>query len=993
MFVYVYNKDIYVIFVNYFRQMQNSLFNTLSASLEGDLYIDELHTFIYATDASVYRQIPVAVIYPKTNSDLKKVIEFSNKNKLSITPRAAGTSLAGQCVTDGIVLDLSKYFIDKLEFNVENKKIRLQPGIVRDSLNKSLKSKQLFFGPNTSTSNRCNVGGMFGNNSSGTTSIKYGVTRDKVISSKGFLSDGSFIEVKPLTKKEFQQKLKLNSLEGEIYKYFNTLFQQENIERLLEEGFPKLSIHRRNTGFSIDELYNSSFFKTDANQHFNLNKLLCGSEGTLYIATELELKLDDVQPQHSALVAAHFTSISDCLEAVETTLTHDLFTCEMMDKTILDCTKDSMKYKGHRFFLEDDPEAILMLELRSDSSIELEKQVKNILAVLKSLTKSYASPVLIGGEIDLAVELRKAGLGLLGNLKGDEKAVACIEDTSVAVEDLPHYISDFSKIMTSYNQKAVYYAHAGAGELHLRPILNLKTAKGVEEFKNISKDVAHLVKKYDGALSGEHGDGKVRAPFTKLMVGEECYNIFQEIKHTFDPHNLFNPGKIVNPKPIDTDLRYEVDRHEPEISTKMDFSKNLGILRAAEQCNGSGDCRKSHEFEGGMCPSYQATKNEKDTTRARANMLREVLTQNHQDKNAFDDENLKEIFDLCVSCKACKNECPSNVDVAAFKTEFLYQYQKANGVKLRTKLFAKNNLINKLASPVAPLYNWLNTNVLTSNFVKQTAGVASERSLPKLSAQSLRAKIEKGLISLKQVGEKKKSVYLFIDEFTNYLDVQIGIDAIELLTKLGYEVKVLKHEESGRAYFSKGLLDEAQKFIDKNIEVFKSKVSIEFPLLGVEPSSILSFRDEYLKLASDKNSAEELSKHVFLIEEFLNAEIQSGNLTSAQFSEEKKEIKIHNHCYQKALSNQIHTFNLLNLPKNFKVTLIPSGCCGMAGSFGYEKEHYKVSQDIGELVLFPAVRKSDAIISANGTSCRHQIKDGTQKEALHPVSILNQYVL
>jgi FAD/FMN-containing dehydrogenase/Fe-S oxidoreductase len=973
--------------------MQNSLFKSLSDSLTGSIQTDHLHTSIYATDASVYREIPKAVIYPKTNSDLIEVIKFAQLNKISITPRAAGTSLAGQCVTDGIVVDLSKHFINEIKFDNKAKRIQLQPGVVRDALNKRLKLEHLFFGPNTSTSNRCNVGGMFGNNSSGTTSIKYGVTRDKIISSKGFLSDGSFIEVKPLTKDEFQEKSRLNSLEGQIYNFFNRLFQRQDIEMLLENGFPKSSIHRRNTGYAIDELYNNSFFKDHSNSFFNLNNLLCGSEGTLFIATELELILDDIQPKHSAMIAAHYESISDCLESVETTMTHDLYTCEMMDKTILDCTKNSMKYKGHRFFIEKDPEAILMLELRSNSKNDLADKIKSLLEALKVSTKAYASPVLTDGEIDLAVELRKAGLGLLGNLKGDAKAVACIEDTSVTIKDLPHYIADFSKIMKSYGQKAVYYAHAGAGELHLRPILNLKTSKGVEEFKNISSDVAHLVKSYGGALSGEHGDGRVRAPFTELVVGKECYKIFQDIKNVFDPNHIFNPGKIVDPKPIDTDLRYETDRVEPDISTKMDFSKNLGILRAAEQCNGSGDCRKSHEFEGGMCPSYQATKNEKDTTRARANLLREVLTQKHQEKNAFDDEDLKDIFDLCISCKACKNECPSNVDVGAFKTEFLYQYQKANGVKLRTKVFAKNNQINKLASPLAPIYNWLNSNSITSSFIKQSAGIAKERSLPKLSSQSLRSKIDKGQISLKAVGNKKKSVYLFLDEFSNFLDVTIGIDAIELLTKLGYEVKILKHEESGRAYFSKGLLDEAQRFIDTNVSVFEPLVSKNSPLLGIEPSTILSFRDEYLKLASDKSSAEKLSEHVYLIEEFLDSEIQTGHLTSDQFSEEVKEIKIHNHCYQKALSNQIHTFNVMNLPKNFKVTLIPSGCCGMAGSFGYEKEHYEVSQAIGELVLFPAVRKSNALICANGTSCRHQIKDGTSKEALHPISILNRYVL
>jgi FAD/FMN-containing dehydrogenase/Fe-S oxidoreductase len=973
--------------------MQNSLFKSLSDSLTGSIQTDHLHTSIYATDASVYREIPKAVIYPKTNSDLIEVIKFAQLNKISITPRAAGTSLAGQCVTDGIVVDLSKHFINEIKFDNKAKRIQLQPGVVRDALNKRLKLEHLFFGPNTSTSNRCNVGGMFGNNSSGTTSIKYGVTRDKIISSKGFLSDGSFIEVKPLTKDEFQEKSRLNSLEGQIYNFFNRLFQRQDIEMLLENGFPKSSIHRRNTGYAIDELYNNSFFKDHSNSFFNLNNLLCGSEGTLFIATELELLLDDIQPKHSAMIAAHYESISDCLESVETTMTHDLYTCEMMDKTILDCTKNSMKYKGHRFFIEKDPEAILMLELRSNSKNDLADKIKSLLEALKVFTKAYASPVLTDGEIDLAVELRKAGLGLLGNLKGDAKAVACIEDTSVTIKDLPHYIADFSKIMKSYGQKAVYYAHAGAGELHLRPILNLKTSKGVEEFKNISSDVAHLVKSYGGALSGEHGDGRVRAPFTELVVGKECYKIFQDIKNVFDPNHIFNPGKIVDPKPIDTDLRYETDRVEPDISTKMDFSKNLGILRAAEQCNGSGDCRKSHEFEGGMCPSYQATKNEKDTTRARANLLREVLTQKHQEKNAFDDEDLKDIFDLCISCKACKNECPSNVDVGAFKTEFLYQYQKANGVKLRTKVFAKNNQINKLASPLAPIYNWLNSNSLTSSFIKQSAGIAKERSLPKLSSQSLRSKIDKGQISLKAVGNKKKSVYLFLDEFSNFLDVTIGIDAIELLTKLGYEVKILKHEESGRAYFSKGLLDEAQRFIDTNVSVFEPLVSKNSPLLGIEPSTILSFRDEYLKLASDKSSAEKLSEHVYLIEEFLDSEIQTGHLTSDKFSEEVKEIKIHNHCYQQALSNQIHTFNVMNLPKNFKVTLIPSGCCGMAGSFGYEKEHYEVSQAIGELVLFPAVRKSNALICANGTSCRHQIKDGTSKEALHPISILNRYVL
>lgn len=968
-------------------------FSKLKNQLEGQVLEDELYKSIYATDASVYRELPVAICIPKHEQDLKFILEFAHQNEMSITPRAAGTSLAGQCVTNGLVVDLSKHFKSEIDFDPKAKTITIQPGIVRDELNQRLASENLFFGPNTSTSNRCNIGGMFGNNSSGTTSIKYGVTRDKIIQAKGFLSDGSFIECKALSKIEFKAKLKLQTLEGEIYRYFDKILQSENILNTVENAFPKIDIHRRNTGYALDELYRNSFFGNSEIETFNLATLLCGSEGTLFIATELKLKLDELPPKESVMIAAHFNTISDCLEAVVVAMKHDLYTCEMMDKTILDCTKDSLKYKNNRFFINDDPEAILMLELKSNDSEDLIQLTENLQADLKQKTATFATPILKNEDINLAVELRKAGLGLLGNLKGDAKAVACIEDTSVSIQDLPHYISDFTKIMKNYDQRAVYYAHAGAGELHLRPILNLKTSEGVQQFKQISNDVANLVKTYNGALSGEHGDGRVRSPFIKQVVGEECYDIFLNIKSVFDPKNLLNPGKIVNPKPIESNLRYETDRVEPEISTKMDFSANSGILRAAEQCNGSGDCRKSHHFEGAMCPSFQATRNEKDSTRARANMLREVLTNKADIENPFDDSNLKSVFDLCLSCKACKNECPSNVDVGAFKTEFQYQYQKANGVSFRTKLFAKNNSINQKASRFPGIYNALNSSKITSGLIKKVAGVAPQREMPKLQKKSLRKLINENKISLQTRGEVKQSIYLFIDEFTNYLDVEIGKDAIELLTKLGYEIKIVQHFESGRSYFSKGLLDEAQEFVDGNVEIFKDLINSETPLIGIEPSSILSFKDEYLRLAKDKDAANEIAKHTFLIEEFLHQQLKKGRITSEQFSKNNETVKIHNHCYQKALSSQIYTFDLLNLPKNFKVSIIPSGCCGMAGSFGYEKEHYEVSQQIGNLVLFPAVRNSDAIIAANGTSCRHQIKDGTQKTALHPVSILNKFVL
>ena len=544
--------------------------------------------------------------------------------------------------------------------------------------------------------------------------------------------------------------------------------------------------------------------------------------------------------------------------------------------------------------------------------------------------------------------------------------------------------------MKGYNQEAIYYAHAGAGELHLRPMLNLKKSEDLVLFRKITTDVAHLVKKYKGSMSGEHGDGIVRAEFISFMIGESNYNILKRIKTAFDPYNIFNPGKIVDPFPMDKSLRYEPDRKEPEIDTLLDFSSSLGILRETEKCNGSGDCRKLPEFGGTMCPSYRATRNEKDTTRARANALREFLT--HSNKpNRFNHHELKEVFDLCLSCKACASECPSSVDVASLKAEFQHQYQKANGIPFRTKLFAYNNTLNKYGSHIPRVTNFMFSNKLISSILKKSVGVAQQRSLPLVSNKSINKIVES---TEKQVDKIHyiKSVYLYNDEFTNFLDTQIGLDAIALLTSLNYEVKLVNHAESGRAFLSKGLLKQAKNLANRNVNTFKNIISKDTPLIGIEPSAILTFKDEYLKLANDKTAAENISKHTYLIEEFIQKEIEIGNIKAEQFTLESKEIKFHGHCHQKALSNQSSSFAVLNLPKNYKVTIIASGCCGMAGSFGYEKEHYEVSMAIGEQTLFPAIRNTsdETIISANGTSCRHQIKDGTQREALHPITILRQ---
>lgn len=931
----------------------------------------------------------MAVAFPKDVEDLKVLIAFASQHKIGLIPRTAGTSLAGQCVGEGIVVDTSKHFTKILHLDKENKQITVQPGVVRDELNRYLQPFGLFFGPNTSTSNRCMIGGMVGNNSSGTTSIQYGVTRDKVLAMKTVLSDGSEAIFETLSKRDFHAKTLQDSLEGKIYASFQNELTSAQTVNAIRNEFPKPQIHRRNTGYAVDALLNSKLF-SESEEGFNICKLLAGSEGTLAFTTEIRLQLDDLPPSHAAMVATHYHNLEDCLSDVAPVMEHQLHLCEMMDKVILDCTKNNRQQLANRFFVHGDPAAILMLEVKADTEEDLQKQIESLQASISKSGKSYASPVLYGDDIQKAIELRKAGLGLLGNMVGDKKAVACIEDTAVALEDLKDFIGEFSKIMETYQQDAVYYAHAGAGELHLRPILNLKDSEDVRLFRAITTDVAKLTKKYKGSFSGEHGDGIVRAEFIPMLMGELNYALFQRIKTLFDPLNIFNPGKIVDAYPMDASLRYEVDRKEPEINTLMDFSDSEGILKAAEKCNGSGDCRKSHHMKGGMCPSYHATLEEKDTTRGRANALREFLT-NSNKPNRFDHKELKAVFDLCLSCKACASECPSNVDVATLKAEFLYQYQETNGYGFRSRLFAHSTRSNALGSKMAKLTNAVYSSKPLGNTLKQIAGVALERSLPKVYSVNF----DKELQDVKnQFTISKRRIILYLDEFSKYLDVSLAKDALFLFSALGYDVQ-LYYGESGRTYISKGFLKEAKQLATENLEKLRPHLLEGTPILGLEPSAILTFRDEYKRFHKDEILQEKLNAQAFLVEEFLASEIVAGTIGAHNFTEEPRKVKIHVHCHQKALSNQKVTFDMLNIPKNYEVSIIPSGCCGMAGSFGYEKEHYKTSMAIGELKLFPAVRKSPkgTIIAANGTSCRHQIKDGTGRDALHPVSILRQALL
>jgi FAD/FMN-containing dehydrogenase/Fe-S oxidoreductase len=968
------------------------LLQQLADSLDGEFYFDKTMRTLYATDASAYREMPLAVAVPKTVDDIKKLIAFANKNHSSLIPRAAGTSLAGQVVGNGIVVDVSKYFTRILELNEEEKWVRVQPGVIRDELNMFLKPHKLFFGPETSTANRAMMGGMVGNNSCGSNSVVYRSTREHLLEIKALLHDGSEAEFKSLNIDEFHKKCESDGIEGNIYKTVRSLLSNYDTQVEIRKEFPKRSVERRNTGYAVDVLLETAPFTAGAID-FNFCSLIAGSEGTLAFITEIKLNVVPLPAGEAGLLCVHFNSIDESLRANLIALKYNISASELIDHYILECTKNNIEQQKNRFFVQGDPGAILVIEFRRNTKEEVIEAAQKCEAEMKAAGLGYHFPLLFGDDTKKIWALRKAGLGLLGNLPGDEKAVPVIEDTAVDVNDLPAYIRDFNEILKKHGLYSVHYAHAGSGELHLRPIINLKTKKGNELFRTIAEEIAALVKKYNGSLSGEHGDGRLRGEFIKQMVGEKNYQLLKEIKKAWDPNHIFNPGKITDTPPMNTMLRYVPGQTTPAFKTVFRYY-NQDVLQHAEQCNGSGDCRKTHLSGGTMCPSYMATRNEKDTTRARANILREFLT-NSDKLNRFDHEEIKDVMDLCLSCKGCKSECPSNVDVAKLKAEFLQHYYDANGVPLRSKLIANFTRSAKLGSIAPGIYNFMMTKKPFSSLIKTVSGFAVKRSMPALYKITLRSwykKYKERGTRNKEQDTRNQKLFLFCDEFTNYNDVEVGTKAILLLERLGYEVIIPEHLESGRAWLSKGLLRKAKEIANKNIGLLHSIISTDSPLIGIEPSAILTFRDEYIDLADDDKfeAAKQLSKNVFLIDEFIANEIEKGNISKDLFTKEKKLIKLHGHCQQKALSSVSPSVKLLSFPENYKVETIPSGCCGMAGSFGYEKEHYDISMQIGELVLFPSVRNSsiDTIIAAPGTSCRHQVKDGTGRHAKHPVEIL-----
>lgn len=978
------------------------------------IYKDILHKITYSTDASTYSEVPQGVAYPETIDDIKSLIKEAKQRKTHLIPRAAGTSIAGQVVGKGIVVDI-KGWNKILEVNKEEKWARVQPGVVRDELNIALKPYGLHFSPETSTSNRCCIGGMFGNNSCGTHSLIYGSTRHHVIACKGVLSDGSVFDTEKLKDSGYRKSKPLLDC---IFKQLEGWAEDESKRKLIEENYPDKSLQRRSCGYAIDEAIEI----VEENPGLAICKLLAGSEGTLVFITEIKVSLDPLPPKEKMVVCAHCNTLEGSFEANLIALKHKPAAVELMDGKILELSFQNLEQKRNSFFVEGMPAALLIAEFWGDTREEIDAKAAAFEEDAKASGLVYTNTRVYGSDVAKVWDLRKAGLGVLSGMKGDAKPIGVIEDTAVAPERLPAYMKDFREMLERLHTSCVYYGHISTGELHLRPIINIKTAEGKKLFREIAEETAKLVRKHKGSLSGEHGDGRLRGEFIPLMYGDEVYQLMRDVKHCWDPDGVFNMNKIVDTPPMDEWLRFEVGQKykvEEELLSNNTYynwraafdeckvegasgvrNQAHALMCSIEQCNGAGACLKSNLIGGTMCPAYKVSQDETKSTRARANILREILTRGFESeafkdviagKSVFDIKELSEVLDSCLACKGCLSECPSNVDMTKLRSEILQQKYDRHGTPFRSWMVARMAKMEELGAMVRPLYNFFATWKSSSWIIKKIVCFSTDRQIPKLSRYSMRKLVAK---EKQPVGGRK--VYLFADEFTNHQEAELGLTFAKLLIKLGYRVEIPKHVESGRAAFSKGCLKLAKIYAIKNVQMLSGIVNDEIPLVGIEPSCILSFRDEYPDIVpvGMRDTAKLLAKNCLLFDEFIMREVMAGRISSEAFKELTAEIYLHGHCHQKSLIGVGKCAEMLKLISGVKVNVIPSGCCGMAGSFGYEKEHYETSKAIGDMVLFPTVRKAtedkqkQVIVAAPGTSCRQQILDGTGVKAYHPIEIL-----
>lgn len=936
---------------------------------------DKLTRTLYAQDASMYEEMPEAVAFPKTVADIKAVVTKCASEKTPITARAAGTSLAGQTTGGGIIMDTGRFMDEIIEINPSAKTARVQPGVIRDVLNTEVKKHQLIFGPDTSTTNRCMLGGMIGNNSSGSFSIQYGTTRDQLQSVNCILSDGTEVVFGPLSDDELSLKRSLANLEGKIYDGICRILEQ-NAE-LIREKYPHASIIRRNTGYALDILLDMSPFTADG-PPFNLAKFICGSEGTLALTTEATVNLSELDPE-KILVVPQFGSIRAAMEATVSAVAEKPSAVELIDHIIMDATKGNREHIHNRFFLEGEPNCLLIIELSGNDRSELQERAKKLQASLLA-NGAYAAPILDDAdEMRRVWDLRKAGLGLLMGLASDAKTPTFCEDTAVRVEDLPEYIDEFTALMKKHNTSCVYYAHASVGELHLRPVINLKKQEGLDTMKVMAEEVAHLVAKYKGSLSGEHGDGRARAPYMHIIYGEDVVRLFEQVKDLFDPDGLFNPGKIVRAKPIDHGLRFDPSYVKATVPTVFKFKKELGFVESTEMCNGAGVCRKLSVSGGTMCPSYMATRDEKDSTRGRANIFRKVFE--GENPEGFKSKELKEALSLCLSCKACKTECPANVDMARMKSEFDHGRHLVEGLSIAERFYGDAGKVYPLAQRFAPIVNAVNRTSLMKSVLESTIGLHQKRTLPDFERVSFKQWWNKRKAERQQSAKK---VLLFVDLFINAHESQIAKDALQVIEALGYEVALFEGLESGRPQLSKGLLDNFKELAEKNIAALTVYVEKGYTIVGLEPSEILTLRDEYLDVfeGTIHEKAMAIASKSFMLEEFVLR--HEDEQLSTLFDAKDEVVYVHGHCHAKALTGMKPLMDVLK-KTGYQPIDLKTGCCGMAGSFGYQKANYEVSMKIGEDRLFPQLRAlhpSEGIV-AHGFSCRHQIKDGVNKQSFH----------
>ncbi len=950
------------------------LVHQLRKNITGEVRFDQTSRILYSTDASIYEVEPLGVVIPRSADDIQATIELASKHAIPIIPRGGGTSIVGNSIGSGIILDCSKYLNQILEVNREENWAKVQPGVVLDQLNAHLSQYQLYFGPDVATSSRANLGGMIGNNSSGARSVVYGKTLDHVLELQVLLANGEAIGLRSLSDPEWQNKLGEKVFPEMLYRRVDEIIQKNRSE--INKRFPQ--IMRRVAGYNLDEFVRES--------HNNLAKLIVGSEGTLAVVTEAKLNLVPLR-KHAALAVVHFKDMFDALDAVGPILDFSPSAVELLDKNVLDLTRNTRAYARKLNFVEGYPAAVLLVEFQGDAKEQVVDKLDKLAQFLSSSKTGYACHKAIEPEQQADVwYIRKAGLGLIMGSKSPRKPIGFVEDTAVAPERLPEFIRRFDEIVRANGTEAAYYAHASVGCLHIRPKLNLTESSDVAAMAQIADEVSSLALEFGGTISGEHGDGLAHSCWNEKMFGKQLYQAFREIKHAFDPKNILNPGKIVDAPFLTENFRRAAKTTLPEMTTALDFSNEGGLAQAIELCNGNAFCRKKDG--GSMCPSYMVTLEEEHSTRGRANALRAVLT-GRIDESAFGNKRLHDVMALCIACKGCKGECPTNVDMAKLKYEFLYQYHKVNGLPLRDRIFGNIEALNRIGSATAPLSNHLLATLPVRWLLQYFFGISSQRKLPPFARQSFT-----NWFNQRQTKpcENTRKVFLFNDTFMTYNYPETGRAAVQVLEAAGFEVHLPKKRCCGRPFISKGMLKEAKACAQYNIEKLYPLVKEGYAIVGCEPSCILTFREEYPELVNDERTRL-IAENTFLIEEFLTEPVNATALKSV-LEPAGKPIFLHGHCHAKALVGTEPTEAMLNLIPSARTQVVDSGCCGMAGSFGFEKEHYQISLAMGRRRLFQSIEMAgeDCHIIAPGVSCRQQIKHGTGKQAKHPVELLSEHL-